>query len=114
MGGTAGIEGVGAGVGAPVLATGVRGNIGKSLEIETEMIIVIEMGEDRIGIGIGMTVKAGVGESMGVLGEAEALHLLGKEVRSGEPGLNNGTVRGKRRCKKRLLGIMCLLLGNLV
>lgn len=110
MGGTAGIEGVGAGVGAPVLATGVRGNIGKSLEIETEMIIVIEMGEDRIGIG--MTVKAGVGESMGVLGEAEALHLLGKEVRSGEPGLNNGTVRGKRRCKKRLLGIMCLLLGN--
>ena len=102
MGGTAGIEGVGAGVGAPVLATGVRGKIGKSLEIETEMIIVIEMGEDRIGIGRGMTVKAGVGESMGVLGEAEALHLLGKGVKNVEPGLNNGIEKGKRSHKSKL------------
>ena len=95
MGDTAGTEGVGVGAGAPVHAPGVIGSLGTV----TVMIIAIGMGEDLTGL----TVTAVVGESMGVLGEAEALHLLGKGVRSEEPGLNNGIVRGKR-CKKSLFG----------
>lgn len=102
MGGSAGLEGVGAGAGAgagvPVHAGGLIG----STETETAnvMIIGIGMGEDLTG----STVTVVVGESLGVLSEAEALQLLGKGVRSGELGLNNGIEKGKRRCKKSLFG----------
>ena len=96
MGGIAASEGVGAGAGALVHARGVIESLGTATV--TVMIVGIGMGEDLIDT----TVTVVVGESKGVLGEVGALHLLGKGVRSGEPGLNNGIERGKRRCKKSL------------
>ncbi|OMP08832.1 hypothetical protein COLO4_06084 [Corchorus olitorius] len=66
------------------------------------------MGEDMRGMTGTRTVV--VGENMGVLSEAEVHLLLEKGVKSGEPGLNNGIERRKRRNSDDVF-IMLLQLG---
>lgn len=79
-----------AGAGVLVLDAGVRGTIGIE-EIVTEIIVVVE---DMRGLrGREMVVGEGVvrGDAVGAL-----LGMLGKEVRSVERGLNNGTEKRRR------------------